>query len=562
MSPSGLVDASAGRAPGVYTAWIRRAPAVLAERTDIAGFVGLAGRGPLNLPARITSWSQFVATYGRHQPNAWLAYAVEGYFANGGDACWIVRVADPLQAGFAMASIRDSGGRIVMQVTASSQGRWGDRLRVTVEPGERGRFTLVVRELSEVRERWPALELDDLTPPTVERVVNDPATGSAWISVEVVDHSLSLSATTVALTGGSDGLATLRPEHLTGEDQAGHAPSGLAALALVDEVSILAMPDIMSHDGPPPVERRRPRIPCDQPAPDPCTSAADGPVGVIERPPRFTDEERARLQDALVAQCETLRDRFAILDPPSRRLLPNDAVAWRDGQVGSTFAAFYYPWIVVADPTQPPGAVTMMPPSGHVAGVFARSDLAIGVHKAPANETVVGARDVAWRVDDLVHGQANDASVNIIRLYSGRGIRVAGARTTSRDPAWRYVNVRRLVSMVEESLTTRLAWLVFEPNAGELWREIEREVRLFLDELWRRGMLDGANAADAYHVQCDETTSTPEEIEQGRLVCFVGIQPPLPAEFVMIRIAVTESGVQVLGEQGRQVLTTAGALRG
>jgi hypothetical protein len=534
---------------------------VLPGRTDIAGFVGIAERGPANVPSRITSWSQFVTTFGRHQPNAWLAYAVEGFFANGGDRCWIVRVLDPERAARASALARDRLGRVALRVEAANEGRWGDQLGVTLEPRGHGRFTLVVRERDAVRERWPTLELDRDSPRRVDKIVNDPVAGSTLITVDVIDELADPRGVVLQLAGGRDGLDTLRPEHLTGGQRTSDEAVGLAALATVDEIAVLAIPDILSHDGPPPPVRRPSAAPCDDPGYDPCLPTPS-PTPTIERPPRFSEDQIGRLQDALIAQCDGLRDRFAVLDPPASCRTLDRLISWRQQVGDSSFAALYYPWIIVADPTRGSGAVVPMPPRGHVSGVFARNDLTMGVHKAPANSTVVAARDLADHVDDVAHGEANDASVNIIRRAGGRGIRVAGARSLDRDLSWRYINVRRLMSMIEESISSRLRWLVWEPNSGEIWREVDREVRLFLDGLWRKGMLDGGQAADAYSVQCDETTSTADDVSNGRLICYIGVQPPLPAEFVTVRIAVTEAGVQILGEQGRQVLTTAGALRG
>ena len=150
-----------------------------------------------------------------------------------------------------------------------------------------------------------------------------------------------------------------------------------------------------------------------------------------------------------------------------------------------------------------------VPGSGHLAGVFACTDLTVGVHKAPANATVVGALDVAWLVDVATHGRLNAASVNAITMRPGRGIRIMGARTLDQGTTWQYVNVRRLISMIELSLESSLAWLVFEPNTPSLQAAVEREIRAFLLSLWERGALDGAQATDAMTVRCDDTTTTP-----------------------------------------------------
>jgi len=188
-----------------------------------------------------------------------------------------------------------------------------------------------------------------------------------------------------------------------------------------------------------------------------------------------------------------------------------------------------------------------------VAGVWARSDRRAGVHKPPANEALEGVEDVLFRLGDEEHGDLNEAGVNAIRLYDGRGIRVAGARTVSSDPLLRYVNVRRLLLMIAEAVDEGTQWTVFEPHDLRLRREIDRVVRSFLDSLFRRGVLDGAKAEEAYSVRCDETTNPPAEVEAGRLICQIGVQPPWPAEFVIVRLAKSVSGVELLDAQdGRE----------
>ena len=150
-----------------------------------------------------------------------------------------------------------------------------------------------------------------------------------------------------------------------------------------------------------------------------------------------------------------------------------------------------------------------------------------------------------WQVDDIRHGVLNERGINVIRSFNGRGIRVAGARTLSSDIEWRYVNVRRLMTMIEEAIDESTQWTVFEPNNRDLWRDIDRVVRGFLDALWRRGMLDGATAEEAYFVRCDETTNPPEETDAGRVICLVGVQPPWPAEFVVVRIGKTQGATEI-----------------
>ena len=197
------------------------------------------------------------------------------------------------------------------------------------------------------------------------------------------------------------------------------------------------------------------------------------------------------------------------------------------------------------------GLVRPVPPSGHVAGMFARTDRLRGVHKPPANEVLEGAYDVSSHIDDGAHGRLNAEGINAIRIVPGRGTLVLGARTLSDDVRWRYVNVRRLFSMIEEALEGQMQWAVFEPNNRQLWRHIDRAVRGFLERLYRAGMLDGETSNEAYTVRCDDTTNPPENTDAGRVTCVIGVQPPYPAEFVIVRIGVTRSGIEI-EEKGAQ----------
>jgi hypothetical protein len=328
---------------------------------------------------------------------------------------------------------------------------------------------------------------------------------------------------------------------------------GLATLELVDEVAMVAMPDIM----PRPLirERTKERPPrCDvipDPSPDPSAAPAPVPVVPVAPPKNFGPDQIAALQNELIGHCERRRDRMAILDCLPDHRTPGEVLAWRSQELlASMFSALYYPWILVPDPLRLDGLVREVPPSGHVAGIWARVDRQTGVHKPPANETVEGATDLVVPTDDSQHGDLNTEGVNVIRAIPGRGLRVAGARTLSREPDWRYINVRRLINMIEEAIDEGTQFAVFEPNDRALWRQIDRSARRFLDDLWRRGALDGATAADAYFVRCDESTNPSGETDLGRITCVVGIQPPWPAEFVVVRIGRTETGTEVLEEVG------------
>jgi phage tail sheath protein FI len=268
------------------------------------------------------------------------------------------------------------------------------------------------------------------------------------------------------------------------------------------------------------------------------------PVGPSRRP-EFDEVEIALLQQEVLTSCENRGDRVALLDSPqSPQTSPADALTWR-AQFDSAFGALYYPWLLVADPLSADDAVTAVPPSGHLAGVCARVDRSVGVHEPPANEVVPLAVDAVSTVDDVAHGDLNDGSVNAIRPV--RGVRVLGARTLTRNlPEWRYLNVRRLVLALEEQIAEETAWTVFEPNDSQLWREVDRAVRGVLEPAWQQGMLTGATRKEAYTVTCDATVNPPADVAAGKLVCVVGLNPPPPAEFVVVRIVRTPTGVSVL----------------
>jgi phage tail sheath protein FI len=243
----------------------------------------------------------------------------------------------------------------------------------------------------------------------------------------------------------------------------------------------------------------------------------------------------------MIAHCENAGDRMAILDAPGD-MLPQDILEWRMDTAGydSKFATLYYPWIEVMDPlTNQP---IVVPPSGHVAGVWARTDGTRGVHKAPANEVVLGANGLAFQVTHDEQGGLNTNGINCIRAFSGRGIRIWGARTLSSDPEWRYVNVRRLFNYISESIIEGTQWAVFEPNDQRLWTRLRISSANFLTRVWRDGALFGATPEQAFFVKCDEETNPPDVVEAGQVVIEIGIAPVKPAEFVVFRISQFTAG--------------------
>ncbi|HET7523555.1 MAG TPA: phage tail sheath subtilisin-like domain-containing protein, partial [Acidimicrobiales bacterium] len=212
----------------------------------------------------------------------------------------------------------------------------------------------------------------------------------------------------------------------------------------------------------------------------------------------------------------------------------------------SKYAALYWPWVKVMDPAT--GTNVFVPPSGHMAGIWGRNDDTRGVHKAPANEVVRGAISLEINITKNEHDLLNPVGINCIRAFPGRGIRVWGARTISSDPAWRYLNVRRLFNYLEESILNGTDWVVFEPNDYSLWSKISRTISTFLVNEWRKGALFGLTPAEAFYVKCDAETNPAEGIDAGQGVCEIGVAPVKPAEFVIFRLSQFSGGAALVNE--------------
>ncbi len=283
---------------------------------------------------------------------------------------------------------------------------------------------------------------------------------------------------------------------------------------------------------------------------------AEDEIAIVAAP-GYTDPAS---YDLILTHCESLQDRVAILDAPVNvpkiELLTKVATTGGTGDGGlkprqsdGGYGAFYFPAITVRDPLS--GQLIDVPPSGHVAGIWARSDSLRGVHKAPANEVVRGALNVTYRVTRDEQGTLNPQGVNCIRYFPREGIRVWGARTLAASASeWRYLNVRRLFNMVEESIAEATRWIVFEPNDRELWKSIKRDIGAFLTRVWRDGALMGRTAGEAFFVKCDEETNPPDSIDAGMVVTIIGLAPVKPAEFVIFRISQHAGGVQIEGQGG------------
>jgi hypothetical protein len=279
--------------------------------------------------------------------------------------------------------------------------------------------------------------------------------------------------------------------------------SGLGGLAAIEDISIVCVPDL---------------------------------VGIAAG----NEELLKNIQNKVIAHCEAMADRMALLDTPPD-LSPIQALEWRNtANYDSKQATLYYPWLEVRDPLSE--LPTLVPPCGHVAGVWARTDATRGVHKAPANEAILAIDGLGFTTTGTEQGQLNRAGVNCIRSFPGRGIRVWGARTLSSDPEWRYLNVRRLFNYISDSIMQGTQWAVFEPNDEHLWIQLQIAVSNFLTISWRGGALFGGTPDQAFYVKCDKETNPPELIEAGQVVTEIGIAPVKPAEFVVFHISQYTAG--------------------
>jgi phage tail sheath protein FI len=297
----------------------------------------------------------------------------------------------------------------------------------------------------------------------------------------------------VAPRGGLDPM----PDDFIG--QQGIEPRGLMALERIEDIDLVVAPDLMQH------YRRS--------------------VGFPER------THVLAVQRAMIEHCEKMHDRFCLLDSlPGDSM--QDAIDWRR-QFDTSHGSFYFPWIKVRRGEE---VLAPMPPSGHIAGLIARTDDVEGVHRAPANQPLQGLVDAAHRVRKRERDVCFDHRVNTLVSFPGRGIRVWGARTMSSDPAWVQINVRRLFILIRKSVEKYAQWVVFEPNEESLWKKITRSVENFLDGLWTQGALVGGTREDAFYVKCDEETNPPELRDVGQLTVEIGIAPVKPAEFIVVRI--------------------------
>ena len=536
--------------PGVYVEEVDRGPKPIeGVGTAMAAFVGFTekaeivrdnGDGPfvenlLNKPQLVTNWTQFVDKFGGFVPGLKLPHAVYGYFSNGGTRCYVCSVrtfpkasatlvnasgkpalrAEAMQAGFdaMQLRLRVAGVKGIaapaapVKAEAKKDDKAADKAAEAPAPAASGDVTFnFFVEKKGPNGGWNVLE--SFEGAKLESVGSKVAV--AWpknkapkfVTVEALETSITAAAPREQeqmLVIDQNLLAAPKAADFNGDVA---ARTGVDGLEVLDDVTMVVVPDLMTT-----------------------------------MPGEKLDLEMVKsVQTQMIAHCERCGDRVAILDTPPH-MTPQEVKVWRMETTGfdSSYAAMYYPWIKVTDPAT--DKIISVPPSGYIAGVWARNDTTRGVHKAPANEVVSLAVGLDYQTTKGEQDTLNPNGVNCIRAFPGRGIRVWGARTLSSDPAWRYINVRRLYNYVEKSIENGTQWVVFEPNDSALWARVDRDISAFLRTVWRDGALFGNTPSEAFYVKVDDELNPPESRDLGRLIIEIGMCPVKPAEFVIFRIS-------------------------
>lgn len=648
--------------PGVYIDEFTPGAPIQGVATNIAALIGVAARGPLDQPFRVTSWEQFQRVFGDAPvPGFHLWYAARGFFENGGTVCYIVRASD---GAYDSLDLDNLGGSATVEVRARQPGVSG----ITVEVAEQHRLTAAStgffrpsgtlatqagRDITlNAGGAWRFRAGDEITIHTSgerRRVVR--ATGNLLRVAEPFANAYA-AGQTVRLADTQNSTRTVRiassvplpPEALVAGTLLNFDPAGVALGGIVEAVQLEFMSDpanpantdtsyrvtlraplgtgfsldpgtptqIRSEefrltvnlggpthydhlaidsahpryyvrivngdaDGLVELRRREPPPPTALPlnslatmaatalaggAPEnlanlanPASASADAEFGAALDMLRAIDEvtliaipdrRTIAVQQALVNHCVELMDRFAIVDSSYDFTVDEHTDVENQRTALATergYAALYYPWLRV--PPKGSGEPVLVPPSGHVCGIVARSDARKGVHKAPANEIVNGAVGVERRLDKTTHGLLNLDAINVIE-QSGVGRPVLmGARTTATDLNWLHVSTRRLFNYLEESIQEGISWAIFEPNNLQLWQKLRRSISDFLTRSWREGALFGKTAEEAFYVRIDEELNPFSEQQLGRLHIEIGLRPTYPAEFIIVRIGIWPGGGEV-----------------
>lgn len=557
--------------------------------TSTAGFIGLAEKGDVvGKPQLVTSFSDYLRIFGgylsetKYGDKRYLPYAVEHFFINGGSRAFVMRVCP------ADAKAATTKSDSILSFTAKNPGEWGNRIKVTVSPVSRVKTqvyeaegnsatvrsvdgfnigdvvefadgkTSVYNKITAIEEKTITFE-NPVNPAIVDKSLvptkfiksceidvsvkyGDAKEDYLFVSLntESADYIESRMAKSelVTVEVGAAKPAASAPKPADGKDKkdapAAPAATGIAAPfeavggkgdAMIMQLSggtdgsvagITAADYIGKDEGP----GKRTGIQA---------FIENSDVSLMAVPGVTMPE----VQMSLIAHCENLKSRFAVLDMPKDRKKTDELLEYRD-MFDSNYAAMYHPWVQIFDPLSKKNIIA--PPSGSVLGIYARTDTAVGVHKAPANEVVRACTGLASSYNTAEQDLLNPKGVNLIRSFPGRGIRVWGARTVTSNATWKYINVRRLFIFLEESIRANTNWVVFEPNTEALWGRVKRTIEMFLASVWRSGALAGTSPSEAFFVEIGRSTMTQDDIDNGRLICVIGVAPVKPAEFVIFRI--------------------------
>lgn len=561
--------------PGVYVEEFEMGPRPMeGVSTSTCGFIGLAQRGAVvGTPELVTNIADFRRKFGGYLSEnqfgvyRFLSYGVEAFFNNGGSRAYVMRVA-PEDAKIAETEV---AGDLTLKIMAKNPGAWGNDVRVKFSPASKAKTQVL--ELQEDGDKKSykvksavGFNVGDVVMFTdgeasefakIASAVENVLVFEAPFGADVVDTDLLPSKTiqtcefnmevgyqdllesyeNVSLNVAASNFITKRiaksdliEAQMEGDVEGAKAPYE-ALTGTAEGTYIFGLDG--GFDG----------------TADNVTSATfmgsdDGPgnrTGIqsfleneqvsVMAIPGVTDPN---VQLALIAHCENQKSRFAVLDMPVTEKKVGDVMNFRN-MFDSDYAAMYHPWLEMFDPLDKRNIY--MPPSGAMAGIYARSDNERGVFKAPANEVVRGAVGLSSLYGKGEQDILNPKGVNLIRTFTGQGIRVWGARTVSSNSLWKYVNVRRLFIFLEESIKANTNWVVFEPNDEQLWTRVKRTIEVFLTGVWRSGALAGSTQGEAFFVDIGRTTMSEDDIQNGRLICVIGVAPVKPAEFVIFRIA-------------------------
>jgi uncharacterized protein len=507
--------------PGVYIEEIERGPRPIeGVPTSTAAILGEAERGPTT-PVMVTSYKDYQRWFGDvFGQDKYLPYAVNGFFENGGKRAFIARIAG-LAATTAEAAFGDA-----FLLRAAGPGSWGNRVYARVDPSTTKRpvggvptpigVRIRLAYWSTVPEGFTAFDPFD---PANAKTLPRPSYFEDFDDLVAEEASPDFYGKRVPFIDLDKGEANQGPSSsalaflvraIGAPPGTLPDPGGAAMQGGSEDPTPVGVDDFVGDAGP-----TLPSQGLEALKLDPYREVA------LVHAPGISDQDTV---SKIVSHCEELRFRFAVLDCPKGQRNPAD-IDPRTDLAESQYAAFYYPWIVISDPRT--GARKLVPPGGHSLGVYARTDSDRGVFKAPANETVRGALDLEYDINDRVQDDLNPKGVNVIRRFPGRGIRVWGARTLTSNSLWKYVSVRRLFIFLERSIYEGTQWVVFEPNDPRLWARVTDTIRIFLRAQWRLGALYGRTEEQAFFITCDETVMSQDDIR---------IAPVRPAEFVVFRI--------------------------